>query len=60
MLYSARAGRISTDLDRILTDRASGKYTNRPRLDELLSFIRDGDTLLVHRMDRLARNPDDL
>jgi hypothetical protein len=49
-----------TDLDWIFTDRASGKDTNRPQLDELLWFIRDGDTLVVHSMDRLARNLDDL
>jgi DNA invertase Pin-like site-specific DNA recombinase len=47
-------------LDRIFTDRASGKDTKRPQLDELLSFIRDGHTLVVHSMDRLARNLDDL
>jgi predicted site-specific integrase-resolvase len=47
-------------LDRIFTDKASGKDTRRPQLDELLRFIRDGDTLLVHSRDRLARNLDDL
>ncbi len=36
------------ELDRIFTDRASGKDTKRPQLDELLRFIRDGDTLVVH------------
>ena len=46
-------------LDRIFTDRASGKDTVRPQLEELLRFIRDGDTLVVHSMDRLARNLDD-
>ena len=30
------------------------------QLEELLRFIRDGDTLGVHSMDRLARNLDDL
>lgn len=48
------------ELDRIFTDSASGKDTKRPQLEELLGFIRDGDTLLVHSMDRLARNLDDL
>ncbi len=48
------------ELDRLFTDKASGKDVKRPELDELLSFIRDGDTLLVHSMDRLARNLDDL
>jgi DNA invertase Pin-like site-specific DNA recombinase len=48
------------ELDRIFIDEASGRDTKRPQLEELLSFIRDGDTLLVHSMDRLARNLDDL
>lgn len=47
-------------LDRIFTDKASGKDTKRPQREELLRFIRDGDTLVVHSMDRLARNLDDL
>ncbi len=47
-------------LDRIFTDKASGKDTKRLELDELLRFIRDGDTPVVHSMDRLARNLDDL
>lgn len=48
------------ELDRVFTERASGKDTERPQLEALLSFIRDGDTLVVHSMDRLARNLDDL
>lgn len=48
------------DLDRIFTDKASGKNTERPRLQELLSYAREGDTIVVHSMDRLARNLDDL
>ena len=47
-------------LDRIFTDRASGKNTQRPELDALLAFAREGDTVVVHSMDRLARNLDDL
>lgn len=47
-------------VDRIFTDHASGKDTERPQLEALLSFIREGDTLVVHSMDRLARNLDDL
>lgn len=47
-------------LARVFTDKASGKDTNRPQLDALLRFARDGDTVLVHSMDRLARNLDDL
>jgi DNA invertase Pin-like site-specific DNA recombinase len=47
-------------LDRVFTDRASGRDTARPQLVELLGFARDGDTVVVHSMDRLARNLDDL
>lgn len=47
-------------VERIFTDKASGKDTSRPKLDELLAFVRDGDTVIVHSMDRLARNLDDL
>jgi DNA invertase Pin-like site-specific DNA recombinase len=47
-------------LDRIFTDRLSGKDLHRPQLDAMIGFVRDGDTVLVHSMDRLARNLDDL
>ncbi|WP_258725880.1 recombinase family protein [Cellulomonas sp. NS3] len=48
------------EVERVFTDRASGKDTARPQLDELIAFVRDGDTVVVHSMDRLARNLDDL
>lgn len=48
------------EVERVFTDRASGKDTARPKLDELIAFVRDGDTVIVHSMDRLARNLDDL
>ena len=47
-------------MDKLFTDKASGKDTPRPQLDALLSFAREGDTVVVHSMDRLARNLDDL
>ncbi len=47
-------------LNRTFTDNASGRSTARPQLEEMLAFVRDGDTVLVHSMDRLARNLDDL
>lgn len=48
------------ELDRVFEDKLSGKDTNRPALTELLKFVRDGDTLYVQSMDRLARNLADL
>jgi len=47
-------------LDKVFEDRASGKDTQRPQLEACLAHLREGDTLHVHSMDRLARNVDDL
>ncbi len=47
-------------LNRIFEDRASGKDAYRPQLEAMIDFARDGDTIVVHSMDRLARNLDDL
>jgi DNA invertase Pin-like site-specific DNA recombinase len=48
------------ELDKVFTDKVSGKDTNRPQLQALLEYLREGDSLYVHSMDRLARNLDDL
>ncbi len=47
-------------VDRLFTDKISGKSVDRPQLQEMLRFVRDGDHLYVHSMDRLARNLVDL
>ncbi|RZI39663.1 recombinase family protein, partial [Herbaspirillum sp. HC18] len=47
-------------VDKVFTHKASGKDTRRPELERLLAFVREGDTVVVHSMDRLARNLDDL
>jgi len=47
-------------VNRTFTDKASGKDVQRPALEELCAFVRHGDTVVVHSMDRLARNLDDL
>jgi DNA invertase Pin-like site-specific DNA recombinase len=47
-------------LDRTFTDRASGKSMERPQLQAALAFVRAGDTLVAHSLDRLARNVEDL
>lgn len=48
------------ELERVFTDHASGKDTSRPQLVEMTAFVREGDTVVVHSMDRLARNLGDL
>lgn len=48
------------ELDKTFTDKCSGKDTARPQLHAALDYLRDGDVLIVHSMDRLARNLDDL
>jgi DNA invertase Pin-like site-specific DNA recombinase len=48
------------EVARVFTDTASGKDTQRPQLESLLAFVRQGDTVVVHSMDRLARNLEDL
>ena len=50
----------SIQVDKVFTDKASGRDTQRPQLDSMLVFAREGDTVVVHSMDRLARNLDDL
>ncbi|HXH55249.1 MAG TPA: recombinase family protein [Gammaproteobacteria bacterium] len=47
-------------LDKTFIDQASGKDLKRPQLAAMLDFIREGDTVVVHSMDRLARNLSDL
>lgn len=48
------------DLDKIFTEKASAKDAKRPVLQECMEYLRDGDTLHVHSIDRLARNLIDL
>jgi DNA invertase Pin-like site-specific DNA recombinase len=47
-------------LDKVFTDKASARDTNRPQLQAALNHVRSGDTLVVHSMDRLARNVEDM
>ena len=47
-------------LDKTFLDKASGKDTKRPQLELMMSFVRSGDTVIVHSMDRLARDQNDL
>jgi DNA invertase Pin-like site-specific DNA recombinase len=46
--------------DKMFTDKCSGKDTDRPQLQAALNYLREGDTLVCHSMDRLSRNLHDL
>ena len=48
------------ELDKVFEDKCSGKDTNRPQLTACLEYLRDGDTLYIHSIDRLARSLRDL
>lgn len=43
-------------LDKVFTDKISGSKKDRPALNQLINYVREGDTVLVHSMDRLARD----
>lgn len=47
-------------VDQTFLDKKSGKDVDREQLDAMMEFVRRGDTVVVHSMDRLARNLDDL
>jgi DNA invertase Pin-like site-specific DNA recombinase len=50
----------AVSLDKTFIEKASAKDTNRPMLQECLEYCREGDTLHVHSIDRIARNLKDL
>ena len=47
-------------VDKKFIDYVSGKSIKRPQLEKLIEYAREGDEIIVHSMDRLARNLDDL
>ena len=47
-------------VDRVFEDKASGKDTDRVALQEMIAFVRSGDEVIVHSIDRLARDLRDL
>lgn len=47
-------------VDEVYIDRMSGKNTNRPELQKMLQFVRQGDTVIVESISRFARNTRDL
>lgn len=57
---NARQFEALGECDRIYSDKASGKDTERPQLQAMLDYAREGDLIVVQSMDRLARNLHDL
>ena len=47
-------------VEKVFTEKVSGKNTNRPQLQTMLEFVREGDTVVVHDFSRLARSTKDL
>ena len=47
-------------VEQIYIDRMSGKNTNRPELKRMMSFVRQGDAVIVESISRFARNTRDL
>lgn len=50
----------SFGVDKVYSEKLSGKDTNRPQFKEMLSFLREGDTLYVESFSRLSRSTRDL
>lgn len=48
------------DIDKWFIEKVSGKDRNRPELNKLLDYVREGDTVYIHSLDRLGRNTSDL
>ena len=47
-------------IEKWFVEKISGKNTNRPKLQEMLAFVREGDTVHIHDLSRLARSTSDL
>lgn len=48
------------NIDKWYIEKISGKNANRPKLQEMLEFAREGDTIYIHDFSRLARSTKDL
>lgn len=47
-------------IDKWYTEKISAKDTNRPKLREMLAYAREGDTIYIHDLSRIARSTKDL
>ena len=49
-------GSESETCQKVFTDKASGTLAHRPQLDQALTYLREGDTLVITKLDRLGRS----
>lgn len=57
---TARQESDSSEFDKVFIDKVSGKDTNRPELEAMMQYVREGDTVVVESYSRFARNTKDL
>lgn len=57
---TARQETDTENYDKVFIDTASGKNTNRPELERMMEYVREGDTVVVESYSRFARNTKDL
>jgi len=57
---TARQEQDLEGFDKVFIEKASGKNTNRPQLQAMLDYVREGDTVKVESYSRIARNTHDL
>lgn len=55
-----REALIKYNIEKWYVEKVSGKNTNRVQLQAMLEFAREGDTIYIHDLSRLARNTVDL
>lgn len=48
------------EIDKWYIEKTSGKDRNRPKLNQMLDYVREDDIIYIHSLDRLARNTKDL
>lgn len=58
--HTERQENALADCDRIFTDVCSGKNAHRPELENMLAYVRNGDTVIVESFSRLARSLSDM
>ncbi len=57
---TARQEQDTSHYDKVFLEKASGKDVNRPQLQAMIDYVREGDMIEVHSFDRLARNTQNL